>query len=712
MTQTSSGDDRRAQHVAAVGFLLQLASLATLAGIAFWSGSQAIGVIARFTLVGLPIWFILFLIFKQVQRVQAERLETAELNRAREAGRDTTIFELDEESLLLEQNRLRWMIRWLLPSVTILLALTLLVGHFIGWGWSLEDAFKPITADGLKRTQQPTLMMWFVVGVGFLNFLYARYSIALGRLPDWRLLRAGAACMAGNALVCLGLAIALMAGTSIGWAEPLIAYLVRVAMVVLGLEFAANFVLDLYRPRRPDFVPRPSFDSRLLGLISEPGGVARSFAEAINYQFGFEVTSNWFYQLMQRWLFPITVFTGIVIVALSGIVIIDADEQAMVERFGRLSSEPGPVLNAGLHLKWPSPIEVVYRAPVKRIGELVIGEATEDEDEDRHKAVLWTEAHEYVPELMLLVASPRVGDASTGETATPVSKAPRTGATQSVPVSLLMVSVPIEYRIKDIRQYLYTYTNPEKLLENVAYQYLSDYAAGMDIDMLMGPGREAINNKLKHSIQQRMDELNVGIEVVFVGIRGAHPPAERNVAKTFQNVISAQTRMLAMINAAHGEAHKILTEAAGTEARARQLDEAIMTQDRLRAEQKADRSALALAEQRVEELLMGSPEQGIPPLSGSAAAKIAGARAGASRLTSYWEAKVRAFGTELVAYQAAPALFKQRKILQVYEDLDDIRKFLIIGDPSNVKIIYQSQQQGGLDRVLTEAVDKEREKGQ
>ncbi|MCH7839036.1 MAG: hypothetical protein IID38_02215 [Planctomycetes bacterium] len=709
MTEASSPNDRRGQHVAAVGFLLQLASLGALAGVAVASGSQAIGTVARFTMIGLPIWFVLFLVFKQFRRVRAEQLETSELRRSRAAGTDTAIFELDEESFLLEQNRLRWMIRWLLPCVTVLLALLLLVGHFVGWGWSLEAAFHSVSDGGLKPTREPTLMMWFVVGVGFLNFLYARYSMALGRLPDWRLLHAGAVCMAGNALVCLGLAIALMAGTSIWWAESLVAYSVRVAMIVLGLEFAGNFILDFYRPRQPNFVPRPSFDSRLLGLISDPGGIAKSIADTLNYQFGFEVSSNWFFQLLQRWLFPITVFTAVVIVMLSGVVILDADEQAVVERLGRPVLGPGRVLDAGFHLKWPVPIEVVRRAPVKRIGEIVIGEATDHEDE--HGAVLWTQAHEYVPELMLLVASPELGEASARGSAKPTPQVSRSGAPQSVAVSLLMVSVPIEYRIKDLHKYLYEYTEPEKLLENVAHQRLSEYAASMDIDELMGPGRKKMNRDLQRAIQDRMDELNVGIEVVFVGFCGAHPPAEKGVAKAFQGAIAAQTNMLATINAAMGEAQKTLIAVAGTEARARELDEAIRARDRLRAEPESDSTASGEAQQLIEDLLMGNAEKGIPRLNGVAAARIAEARADASRLTSFWAAKVRAFATEVAAYQTAPTLYKQRKRLEVYEDIDDVRKFLIIGDPSTVKIVYESQEQGGLDRVLSEGVEQERKKG-
>ncbi|MBI4718756.1 MAG: hypothetical protein HY763_13190 [Planctomycetes bacterium] len=705
MTEPRSSDDRRAQHVAAFGFVLQLACYAALLGVSLWAESDAVAAVSRFMIIGLPVWLILFLVFKQMRRVSAESLETAELKRARAAGGGTGIFEFDAEALLIEQSRLQWMVRWLLPLVTVILAVVLLGGHFVGWGWTLENAFASVADGGVHRTQQPTLMMWFVVFAGFLCFLYARYSLALARMPEWRLLRAGAICMAGNAVACLALAIALMAGTTLAWAEPLVAYLVRVLLLVLGVEFTANFVLDFYRPRAPGVVPRPSFESRFLGLIGEPGGIARSLAEAINYQFGFEVSSTWFYQLLQRWLFPLMVATCVVVLLLTSVVIVDADEDVVVERFGRQVGGEQGVLAPGLHMKLPFPVDVVHRAPVRRVRELVVGEATKEDDHDVRQAVVWTESHDFVPELMLLVASPAL---------VPTVPEPGTGsgearpASESVAVSLLMVSVPIEFRIKDIRRYLYGYDDPVKLLECIAYQHLCDYAASVDIDQLMGPGREAFNAGLRELIQRRLDELGTGIEVAFAGIRGAHPPAEKEVASTFQAVISAKTRMAAVINAAHGEAQKRLTAVAGTEARALQLDEAIRERDRLRAESPARAEELAAAQIRVDELLLGSPGKGITPLSGNAAAEIAAARSRAVQLIADAASKVRVFSTDLAAYTAAPALYQQRKILEVYAGLEGVRKYLIIGDPRSVIVEYNTAEEGGLDQVLSEGVSKKK----
>ena len=65
----------------------------------------------------------------------------------------------------------------------------------------------------------------------------------------------------------------------------------------------------------------------------------------------------------------------------------------------------------------------------------------------------------------------------------------------------------------------------------------------------------------------------------------------------------------------------------------------------------------------------------------------------------------------MAAFEAAPELYKQRKRLEVFEDLAYVRKFLIVGDTSNVIIEYETRQEGALDQVLAQSVENERNKG-
>lgn len=708
MVHTAQSSDRRARHVAALGFLFQLASFVSVLGLGLWSDSDAILAFARWLAAPLLIWGVVYLIFKQLGRVTNEELESAELRRARQAGASDSIF-VDDEELLLERNRLRWMIKWMLPGTTVVVAIFLILGQLVSWRWALAQAWDPVA--GIRRTTNPTLVMWFIVGIGFLSFLYARYCLALSRLPAFRLLHAGGSFLAGNAVFCLALAIALGAGENLRWAEPLFAYVIRVALVLIGIELAINFILDFYRPRTVGAIPRPSFDSRILGLIADPGGIAKSIADTINYQFGFEVSSTWFYKLLQQWLLPIVACAIAIVLALTSVVIVDAGEAVVVERFGRPTTSPPTVLGPGLHLKLPFPIDVARRAPARHIRELVLGEMVSDKDskKDDHgherSAIVWTEEHDFAPEMMLLVGSPRAQPLGAMLPAPLRTFAPK--ETESVAVSLLMVSVPIAYRVSDPVAYLHQYADPVGLMESVGYQLLSDYAAGTDLDALMGPGRVEFNARFKADLQSRIDELKLGVEIVSAGIRDAHPPARDEVAKTFLAVINAQTQKAATIEVAEGEARKTLISVAGTEARARALNEAIKDRDALRNRTDVDAESLREADQKVEDLLMGNPDKGIPPLSGKAAAQMADAKAEAIKRIAHASSKARAFNTDIAAYNAAPDLFRQRRFLDIYRNLANVRKFMIVGDPSNVIIEYQTLQQGGLDRVLDEA-NKER----
>ena len=287
----------------------------------------------------------------------------------------------------------------------------------------------------------------------------------------------------------------------------------------------------------------------------------------------------------------------------------------------------------------------------------------------------------------------------------------RRGGTASVAVNLLMVSMPIEYRVKDLSKYLYNYDDPVRIMEAVAYQYLSDYAAGIDSDALMGPNRTNFNDDLKRLIQERLDALDVGIEIVIAGLRAAHPPAQDQVAASFQAVVMAETRKGATIEAAEGEARRMLTAVAGTEERARALDEAIRAREKLQAETGVDAARLAEAELQVDDLLLGNSEKGIAPPPGEIATRIANARTSASEFVTRAATMARTFDSEVAAYEAAPALYSQRKILEVYAGIGDIRKYLIVGDPKSVIIEYQTAQEGGLDRVLSEGLEAEKKKG-
>jgi regulator of protease activity HflC (stomatin/prohibitin superfamily) len=548
--------------------------------------------------------------------------------------------------------------------------------------------------------------MFAVAAIGFVCFLYSRYTLGMAKSPQWRMLRAGGSYMMGNALACLAIVVAMGCQAyreNLPQVEIIVAYGIRFLMLLLGLEFLINLVLDFYRPKLAGEDPTPAFDSRILALISDPTGIARNIAEAVNYQFGFEVTSTWFYQLLKRWLLPLTVFTILALFALSTVVVVDADQQAFIEHFGRAPAADATPLAPGLHFKWPWPFDALRRESVHEIHEIVIGTHKDEKDEHADAPILWTEKHEFVPETMLMlatpesvqdVASPLVGGApATRPDATESSAASERG--KAVGVSLLMVSIPIEYRIKKLHDYLYRYQNPEAVMEAIAFRTLTEFGAGQDIYGLMGPDRAKFNTRLRDQIQQEFDHWKLGVEITFLGLQDAHPPPDSDVAKTFQSVITAEQQKEATIRTASGLAESMLTEAAGSTQRAAILDEAIQRMNTLQADANADPPAVSAALQRVDELLLGSIVRGIAPVSGSAAKLINDARAQQIKLVSEKESDATVFANQLVAYKAAPDVYLMRQYLDMLGSaLQRIRKYVVTTDrkASKLTIILEAEQ--------------------
>jgi regulator of protease activity HflC (stomatin/prohibitin superfamily) len=694
--------DRRGQTATASGLAIQLVGLITLLVLGFLSGSRSVLAGGLYMLGGVAIWFTLLLVYTQRKRAARKDQEVEELKRARAADPSLAIFELEEGTV--ERRRLEWMYRWLLLIATLVLAAYhLVVPLLFDWGWSLGTA---LDSDVWTKVASPGPVMAVTAGVGFVCFLFSRYASGMARESDWRLLRAGSSYLAGNALACLAIVVALgLQSYDVTYGEPIIAHAIRILMVVLGIEFVVALILNYYRPRVPGEIPRPAFDSRLLEMISEPGGVARSIAEAINYQFGFEVTKTWFGQLIKRAFFPLCVLGFLVLLLLSSVVIVDANEEAYVEHFGRLKQKPGEAWGPGLHLKWPWPVDRVYRAPVRKLQSAMVGDAPVESPYDEKtgalKAVLWGKKHGFTSEMMTIVASPpgteydrvRDSDQEEGKTA---------GGGKAVAVSLLNISVPIEFRIKDLHQYLYGYEDANRVLEMIAFRAFSDYAAGVDVDRLMGPGRVEFAERFRAEIQHEIDNLDppLGIEITYLALQSAHPTDEEKVAETFQQVITAQIEKDTALETARGEAKQMLSLAAGDAERAEALVAAVSERDRLDVSEGAGEAARNDADRRVNDLLLGNRAKDIPRMSGRGATLIARAEAEWTRLVSSAESKSRLFEAEVVAYEAAPDLYMMRKYLEMLEkSLNHVRKYVVTFDTErkNLNIIVQPEKQNVID---------------
>ncbi|MCH8881758.1 MAG: hypothetical protein IID34_17970, partial [Planctomycetes bacterium] len=626
-----------------------------------------------------------------------ESLETDRLRRERATSGSESIFEQEDEDFLVARRRMRWLYRWLLPAFVLLTVVYLLAGFFVVWPTALlvKDSWKPVA--------NPSLSMLIAAGIAFVSFLYSRYVSGMARDPAYRLLKAGSIYLFACALVGLLLTVCLgLVSTQMVLPERILGVAVRYLLVLLGLEFLVNFVLDFYRPRVADEVVRPAFESRLIGLVSEPEGIAKSIADAVNYQFGFEVSATWFYKVLERAVVPLAALSIIILIGMTSVAIVDADELAVIERFGRpTSTKPvGP----GLVFKWPWPVEHVRKARVGLVQEIVVGEVEEEHREDGERdwaeeVITWTEEHKFVPSIDVLVATPDDDDQQRGRGASSGDSADD----ETVAVSILRMSMPVQYTVKRDSEgffnYLYNYSDPQEMLRDISYRELVKQAVHFDYQKIMGEQRAEVTAILDRLIQEKCNEMKLGIDIVFVGLQDVHPPTESDVAATFQDVATAEQQRDTLIQMARIEAAKELIKVAGDVGRAEKINALILQKDELGT---GDEQQREIVDREIQQYMLGDSEVGIRPIQGEAGELLQIARADAEDSVNRAAAKANTFQLERVAYEASPRLYKMRKVLEALsEKLDNVRKYVVVVDPEKTKliIVLDEQESAGLEII-------------
>ena len=689
--------EARARNVSIVGLVLQFSLAICLLLLYLFDHSTAVFSTMRLAFGGVFIWSALAILYHQRRHVAVESLETDRLRRERATSGSESIFEQEDEDFLVARRRMRWLYRWLLPAFVLLTVVYLLAGFFVVWPTALlvKDSWKPVA--------NPSLSMLIAAGIAFVSFLYSRYVSGMARDPAYRLLKAGSIYLFACALVGLLLTVCLgLVSTQMVLPERILGVAVRYLLVLLGLEFLVNFVLDFYRPRVADEVVRPAFESRLIGLVSEPEGIAKSIADAVNYQFGFEVSATWFYKVLERAVVPLAALSIIILIGMTSVAIVDADELAVIERFGRpTSTKPvGP----GLVFKWPWPVEHVRKARVGLVQEIVVGEVEEEHREDGERdwaeeVITWTEEHKFVPSIDVLVATPDDDDQQRGRGASSGDSADD----ETVAVSILRMSMPVQYTVKRDSEgffnYLYNYSDPQEMLRDISYRELVKQAVHFDYQKIMGEQRAEVTAILDRLIQEKCNEMKLGIDIVFVGLQDVHPPTESDVAATFQDVATAEQQRDTLIQMARIEAAKELIKVAGDVGRAEKINALILQKDELGT---GDEQQREIVDREIQQYMLGDSEVGIRPIQGEAGELLQIARADAEDSVNRAAAKANTFQLERVAYEASPRLYKMRKVLEALsEKLDNVRKYVVVVDPEKTKliIVLDEQESAGLEII-------------
>lgn len=448
----------------------------------------------------------------QMRLEAREKLEQLEFDEMKKSVSSATLFaEQAEDTFPARQSREQFE-RYFVPAFTILLFL--LEGAAVWWLW------RYVGQDTSSSMPQASVAMAMFALFALVFFQFGKYSAVLARLQRQRLLRPQASHLLLGALLSVAAALVEVAG----WAGyPKVDIITaRVLTVVLGLVAAENLlalVFEIYRPRLKGQAEHPLYESRLIGLLSQPGGLVTTAAQALDYQFGFRVSETWFYRFIEKALaWMVLLQLGLLFLSTT-VVFIEPGEQGLLERFGRLGSplEPGP------HFKLPWPIDTVRRQKTEAIQSFTVGIVHNDGDE-HDRVMVWSVGHAKEEFNMLVASRPQPGvTVPTGE--------------QTVPVNLLAVNIPIQYQVSDVRAFAYDHADAGKLLELIANSEVSRYLVSVDSNEIMAVGRQKAAEELRQRIQARADKLKLGVRILFVGLHGVHPPVK--VAKDFENVVGA-----------------------------------------------------------------------------------------------------------------------------------------------------------------------------
>lgn len=663
---------KRPEQVAWASLVLSLIFFGVTFFIGRWSGYFAISAVAWQLLAAAMIWLVLAIQFHQRSLAEQEKLDMSQLAREKESS---TIFQGKGDQLAFlaaAQRRLEVIEKWFLPLFAALIAL-----YEIGIGFYL---LKTVPAPGDVKTQQPLVAAIIATTVAFVSFLLSRYATGMAVEPRWKPLRAGGSFLLGVAVVCFAMALTL-AGVHFQFFTPvlIVGYVIPVLLTVLGAETALNIVLDIYRPRLKGQYSRAAFDSRLLGIINEPGGVFRSVAAAIDYQFGFQVSQTWFYKLLEKAIVPLILFSAVTLYLASSILVVAPNEQAVIERLGNpLAGDGTPhIVGPGIRLKLPWPIDIAYKYPTRQVTELHIGYVPKTDEKTGQvileTSLLWGQTH-YKEEYNLLVASEYAGEKL------------EEGA---VPVSLVKANIPVQYRIKDLYAYIYNHSEPAKLLEAICYRELTKFAASASVEAedaatagervevnLLGAGRTRAKEVLAKRIQDAADQQGLGIELVFLGVQGIHPPPE--VAPDYQAVAAAVQKRQALVLEAQADRNRSLSTLIGSVARAYEVSNLAAQYQKAREENRAE-DADKLGKQ-LDTAFAGA--------KGDIFKILRDAQSYAFTRATLARAAADRFVGQLKAYRAAPRIYTRDQRLAVLEEvLPGIRKYIVVSDPNNSEVV-------------------------
>ncbi len=232
------------------------------------------------------------------------------------------------------------------------------------------------------------------------------------------------------------------------------------------------------------------------------------------------------FDLVKKYIIPIAIILGIIIIGYSSIFTVKANEEAAILRFGKYMETVGP----GLHFKLPFGIDKVYTGEVKRIYNEEFGYRTLRSGRESVIDYDFRGAKEV--SLML------TGDRNCAE-----------------------VNWVVRYKIKNLKDFLFNVRDVKSTIRDVSEAVMREIVGDRSIDEVLTIGRRNIEQVAEGEIEDMLDSYGCGIAVQVVNLKGVDPPAQ--VKDAFDAVNKAVQLREQIINEAEGKKNKIIPAAMG-----------------------------------------------------------------------------------------------------------------------------------------------------
>jgi membrane protease subunit HflK len=228
----------------------------------------------------------------------------------------------------------------------------------------------------------------------------------------------------------------------------------------------------------------------------------------------------------------------------------------------------------------------------------------------------------------------------------------------------------------------------EEMLKSICYRELTRFAASARIEVddeyktridlqqsLLGAGREGAKRILTGRIQQAADEAGLGVEIMFLGLQGIHPPPE--VASAYQKVVGAVQKKQALILDAQAQRNTTLTTLVGS------------VQDANELYSLAAKYQQAKRQNPPEQVndLADDLDRAFTQARGEIYQTLRDSQSYAFEVATLAEATGLRFDSQLKAYRAAEKIYKhQLKLAALEEALGNIEKYVVVADQNDIQI--------------------------